>query len=740
MDRKNISTGIFWYWNADPTQGGIRRQLESIKEAGFECVYLHPMPDSFHKYNFFQGMKISYLGEKYFELTALTLQECKRLGLYLMLYDEGGWPSGGVLDRLVKKFPQDRAVYLVKDEAGRITQELSDIPDLFRRETTEHFIEMTHEAYYRRFGSEFGKTIKGIFTDEPFWRCLSWENKVRYSPGMEELLQKRYKRSFEKDILPCLWHGTRDLPGAPEARRIYLEVCTELFAVNYSEVLGKWCREHHIDLEGHLNGEDEYFVSGDQGGFTRRLDGFQVPGVDTIWRQIYPGGGHGSFARFAASAAIRNNRKETLCECFNVYTYFITPQVMSHVGNELLIRGITRILPMPYLYSDRGLRKICCSTDFSPRNPVWSAFPALNRFWNWAGNFDAGALKPPVWVWEHLEHPVRDLDKPVPEKHLAHARKVEEICRQLDEAGVFYRFAESRDLAGKERPQLLIIPSSEPLEGFEDFPRVEYDVPEDIRCYAAVREKGSSGCYLLPVKRPEGEGLMLFNPGPEEKCFTFESEVPYGELLPPDPAYSVSAPVRYEGSEITVPLAPGVLRILIKNAPAPELPRCGASQEFSPAWCVTKVEKMTMSLRGPTCFKKTRCSIPLPVSGDYTELDRDFSGFLTLESSFDSPRSGRALLIFDNIGHSASLAVNGGEGQLRSAAPWIFDVTLKKGINKLALRVAGSAGNEFSRCFNEELDPAGWKNCYARRFCQFERDDKNCGVSGKVKLIFLQNE
>ena len=67
MNKKKISTGIFWYWNADPTPGGIRRQLESIKEAGFECVYLHPMPDSFHKWNFFQGMYVSYLGKKYFE-------------------------------------------------------------------------------------------------------------------------------------------------------------------------------------------------------------------------------------------------------------------------------------------------------------------------------------------------------------------------------------------------------------------------------------------------------------------------------------------------------------------------------------------------------------------------------------------------------------------------------------------------------------------------------------------------
>ena len=101
MRKIHLSTGIFWYWNADPTPNGIRRQLRSIRSAGFDCVYLQPMPDSFHQQTFYQGMTISYLGEKYFRLASIMLEECRRLGLCMMLYDEGGWPSGGVLDRLV---------------------------------------------------------------------------------------------------------------------------------------------------------------------------------------------------------------------------------------------------------------------------------------------------------------------------------------------------------------------------------------------------------------------------------------------------------------------------------------------------------------------------------------------------------------------------------------------------------------------------------------------------------------
>ena len=99
-----MSCGIFYYWNANPTVTGIKRDLKAVKAAGFDFICLHPMPDKFHKQTFFCGMKYPYLGEKYFSLIKDTVGMCRELGLQVMLYDEGGWPSGSVLDSLVKKY------------------------------------------------------------------------------------------------------------------------------------------------------------------------------------------------------------------------------------------------------------------------------------------------------------------------------------------------------------------------------------------------------------------------------------------------------------------------------------------------------------------------------------------------------------------------------------------------------------------------------------------------------------
>lgn len=99
----NAMPGIFWYWNADPTPNGIRRQLTQIRAAGFRSVYLHPMPDNFRKSDFKSGMKMRYLGRKFFRLARTAVDECRRLGLRFMIYDEGGWPSGTANGELVKR-------------------------------------------------------------------------------------------------------------------------------------------------------------------------------------------------------------------------------------------------------------------------------------------------------------------------------------------------------------------------------------------------------------------------------------------------------------------------------------------------------------------------------------------------------------------------------------------------------------------------------------------------------------
>ena len=86
---------VFWFWNTDLSETGIAGQLKEIRNAGFRSVCIHPMPEAFDESHFFRkGMRMKYLGTGYFSRFRFAVRECRRLGLSLTLYDEGGWPSG----------------------------------------------------------------------------------------------------------------------------------------------------------------------------------------------------------------------------------------------------------------------------------------------------------------------------------------------------------------------------------------------------------------------------------------------------------------------------------------------------------------------------------------------------------------------------------------------------------------------------------------------------------------------
>jgi hypothetical protein len=742
---KNISSGIFLYWNSTPSEGGLARHLKNIADAGFKCVYLHPLPDSFHKHHFFRGMECSYLGKRYFELAKAMLDECRRLGLVMMLFDEGGWPSGGVLDRLVKVYPQRRARYLTRNADGGLDTVYEEEPDLLDQRTTETFLEMTHEKYREAFGDEFGKTIKGIFTDEPFFRCHVGRQQVRIADGMEKRIREKFNCDLIKDLLPFLWEGTENLPGAQEARRKYIQVCSEMFAENYSKVLEKWCQKNHLQLEGHFSGEYEHFGVARFGDLLEILTPLHVPGIDVIWRQIYPGDGMAHFARLAPSAAIRRRRQEALCECFNVYGYGITPPLMSWVANTLLIQGVNRILPMPYLYSDIEQRKICCSTDFSPRVPQWDAMRALTDFWNIAGQFDTGAIDPDVWVLARAEYPVPDVTWLTQEKQSQAEKRVYTLLDRLDHEAVHWRFATYSDFLGKRLPKVLVLPSALDEWEKEAFPRLLKagvkiisgwdDCLKKHACVSLVDKDNI--CRVLPCIRPEGESLMVFNPSDKTVTFRFRSEEAWKEL-PADKELAGLYPAVHSKGVLSLPLPPGALRILLKGKEAEEETSTFTELPLQLHWTVSKEERLSLSAEKPTRFKSTRLNEPLPADGLYKKSD--FSGKLTLETELQLPENSSGYLVFERVCHAAELFVNGRRSALRAFAPWAFPVKLRKGKNTLKLRVFSSAGNEWRRCFREELEPRKWFNTYyPGRIKEYTVDDAETGIPGGIVLFSKKN-
>ena len=103
------------------------------------------------------------------------LDECRKHGLKLCLYDEGGWPSGGACGKVwasdpakfTRQFIVSNGPGKVKVEYESIDPQRAPLPDMLHPDAVKKFIEFTHEEYFRRFPDDFGTVIKFAFMDEP---------------------------------------------------------------------------------------------------------------------------------------------------------------------------------------------------------------------------------------------------------------------------------------------------------------------------------------------------------------------------------------------------------------------------------------------------------------------------------------------------------------------------------------------------------------------------------------------
>ncbi len=86
-----------WFWNDDLEDTELIRQLHEFHKAGFGGVVPHPRVGL--------APKIGYLTEEYFRLIRLVVEECAKLEMKVILYDEGCYPSGSANGAVIKENP-----------------------------------------------------------------------------------------------------------------------------------------------------------------------------------------------------------------------------------------------------------------------------------------------------------------------------------------------------------------------------------------------------------------------------------------------------------------------------------------------------------------------------------------------------------------------------------------------------------------------------------------------------------
>lgn len=203
-----------------------------------------------------------------------------------------------------------RLFLLVQTRSGG-EPETRDYLNPLEREPVAAFLHYVYEAHYAHYGAEFGKTIAGFFSDEPrFGNAASYEALPGCTGGCTKSSRERLVLPWSKELLrtlsarwggdftkmlPCLWYDAGE--ASVSARYVFMDVVSGLFAENYTQQIGDWCRAHGVRYIGHLiedNGAHARLGYG-AGHFFRAIRGQDWPGLDLI-HQVWPGMTDGRFS------------------------------------------------------------------------------------------------------------------------------------------------------------------------------------------------------------------------------------------------------------------------------------------------------------------------------------------------------------------------------------------------------------------------------------------------------------
>jgi hypothetical protein len=420
----------FWGWNSRLEPAELRRQIRGMHEMGLGGFFMHSR----------LGLETEYLSDDWFDCVKVSVDEAKKLGMEAWLYDEDRWPSGaagGLATRDEKcrarslrmdlyasatklKWKRDVVAAFTAKVEGVNARELTRIPrgtklsrlskgtslltfsvevaegqtthngfpylDTLNHVAVKKFIDLTHEAYKKHIGDEFGKLIPGMFTDEPQHSPRlagppAKEREYSRSQPWTGSLPAVFKERYGYDIIPHLPKLFFDLDGEPlnQPRFHFHDCVTHLFTDAFSRQIGEWCEEHGILFTGHVMMEDSLQdQSWVVGSCMRFYEHMQAPGMDLLSEhdRVY------DTAKQVSSAARQFDRKWRLTETYGCTGWDFPFAGHKALGDWQLALGINLRCQHHAWYDMKGQSKRDYPASLNFHSPWWDAYAKVEDYFS----------------------------------------------------------------------------------------------------------------------------------------------------------------------------------------------------------------------------------------------------------------------------------------------------------------------------------------------------------------------
>ncbi len=321
-----------WAINAPMDEARLLRQLDDLRDDGFDGVVFHPR---------FYPDEPPYMSEDYLRMVSRIILRAKEIGLQFWIYDENGWPSGTVGGELLRRHPDCAATILVlrpgkADDAwhsfqhqGRdwhLKRVTTDCIDYLNPTACDRFLELVHERYRKELEPAAWAHVEAFFTDEPEFGLgieidrVSAHGAIMWSDGLDAHYRQEMGRDV-RDDLPALFLGSED--GSHERLRIrFWEFLTDALCAGFFAPYLAWCRREGKLLTGHLKGDEHPLFQVMMNGSCHQIfQHMDIPGIDPLER--FPSCDY--FARQVASAAWQFGHGRAMAEVIGGGGWGCTP-------------------------------------------------------------------------------------------------------------------------------------------------------------------------------------------------------------------------------------------------------------------------------------------------------------------------------------------------------------------------------------------------------------------------------
>lgn len=417
-------TGPLFWLHGDESAERLRTYLEKVAEGGNGCFTAESRPHN------------DWLGPNWFRDLGICLEQAKRLGLEMWIFDEKWWPSGEVAGKVPQRFGSkymDVAVTKVAGEkplslqvptekliavlAGRdvdgaidgdtlldLTSRVQDgqlswiapgdrwqvlvftwhysdgrsgrlLVDGASQEAVNWYINTVYQPHFDHFGADFGKTIKGYFYDEP------------ETPGDwgTEVIPELKRRNVDwKKTLVAWKMKLADRDQQLAARYQYLDSFAEAWGRTMYGGITEWCHQHRVKSIGHwLEHRHEYLNPRLCAGNMFQLQKYSDMGaIDAVFKQFVPGKKDDNTYQTpklgsSISHAYGKPNDVTMVEIFGARGQDLSYPEMKWWTDLMQVAGVNFFIPHsfnPRSPYDRDCPPYFYNGGFEPRWPLYRVF------------------------------------------------------------------------------------------------------------------------------------------------------------------------------------------------------------------------------------------------------------------------------------------------------------------------------------------------------------------------------